>query len=120
MIVPVNLGAASKYEEDIFPLSYHIAGNAISKGSFLLSATLEEMRKIAQIGVDLNTDKRFHYNTRVEYEKLANVRNLPLDLLMYYRQSSSRGSKFENSPKVFQPVCDVPELSSGADVPCCS
>ncbi|KAF8546067.1 hypothetical protein OG21DRAFT_1528071 [Imleria badia] len=71
VIVPVNLGAASKYEDNIFPLAYHYAGDPIRKGSLLLTATLDEMIKIGEMGIDINTDRRFHFNARVEYEALA-------------------------------------------------
>ena len=97
VIVPINLGAASKYEEDIFPRAYHKAGDAMSKGSFLLTATLEEMSKIAEMGIDLNTDKRFRDNTRTRLETSANVRIIPVDILMCYWQSRRSGSKFDKS-----------------------
>ncbi|KAF8140218.1 hypothetical protein EV363DRAFT_1311935, partial [Boletus edulis] len=86
VIVPLNLGAASKYEEDIFPLAYHNAGDTISKGSLLLSATLDEMIKIAEMGIDLDTDKRFHFNARIQYEALA-----------------AKEAKLQNRPKSFNP-----------------
>lgn len=57
VILPVDLGAASKYEEDTFPLAYYDAGKTITKGNLLLSATLDEMIKISEIGIDLNTDQ---------------------------------------------------------------
>lgn len=118
MIVPVNLGAASKYEEDIFPLAYYDAGDPIRKGSLLLSATLDEMIKIAEMDIDLNTDKGFHFNARVQYEASANVKFSSIDLLIH-RQSSSQGGKIAKSAKVSKPIHGFPSLSSGADVPCC-
>lgn len=81
VILPINLGAASKYEEDIFPLAYYDAGNTITKGSLLLSSTLDEMIKIAEMGIDLNTDQRFHFNARIQYEASANVGFSLIDLL---------------------------------------
>lgn len=118
VIVPFSLGAASKYEADIFPLSYHHAPDAISKGSLLLSATLDEMIKIAEMGIDLDTDERFHFNARTQYEASANVTILPIDLLMYW-QSGSQGGEITKSPESFQSFHNVPSLSSSADVPCC-
>lgn len=82
VILPVNLGAASKYEEEVFPLAYHDAGSTITKGSLLLSATLDEMIKISEMGIDLNTDTRFQFNARIQYEALANVEFSPIDLLI--------------------------------------
>jgi hypothetical protein len=118
VIVPLRFGAASKYEADIFPVSYHDAPDAISKGSLLLSATLDEMIKMGEMGIDLDADKRFHFNARAQYEASANVNFLPIDLLMY-RQSSSKGGEIAQSPKFFQSIHNVPSLSSSADVPCC-
>lgn len=69
VIFRLKLGAASKYEEGIFPVEYYNADGAMEKGSFLLSATLDEMINIATMGIDLNTDKRFQFNARAEYEK---------------------------------------------------
>ena len=92
----------------------------MNKGRLLLNATLEEIIKIAEMGIDLSTDQRFHFDARVQYEALANVKFFPVYLLMCNWQSGSQGSQVERSPQVFQSVHDVPELSSGADVPCCS
>lgn len=117
MIVPLDLGAASKYEEDIFPRAYYNAGDPIKKGSILLSSTLDEMIKIAEMGIDLNTDKRFHFNARVEYEASVNIKFSSIDLLMHW-QSSSQGGKIAKSPEVSQPIHGLSPLSSGANVPC--
>ncbi|KAG9309046.1 hypothetical protein JVU11DRAFT_11057 [Chiua virens] len=89
VILPVNLGDASKYDGDIFPLAYHHAGDKISKGGFLLSATLDEMIKISEMDIDLNTDKRFQYNAMIQYEMSGKV-NIPppvadIDALAVYQ-----------------------------------
>ena len=90
VIFSLNLGSASKYEKDIFPLAYHDAGNTVEKGRLLLSATLDEMVNIAEMGIDFNTDKRVQSNARYRYEVSGDINVSFIDLLMYwYRQSSS-------------------------------
>ena len=69
MILPLDLGAAAKYDQHVFPLAYHdgLGGNA-GKGSLLLAATLEEMVKIKELGIDLSKNDEFLLNTRIKYE----------------------------------------------------
>lgn len=67
-ILPINLGAASVYDQRIFPLAYHVPGNNLTKGSILIRATLEEMEKIKQLGVDLNRNQDFIFDTRLTLE----------------------------------------------------
>ncbi|KAG9309317.1 hypothetical protein JVU11DRAFT_10805 [Chiua virens] len=81
VIFHINLGDASKYDEGVFPREYYNAGNALSKGSVLLSATLEEMAKIAEMGIDLKKDPRFARNTQAAFDRLTvveeNLKNRP-------------------------------------------
>ena len=69
VILPLDLGAAAKYDQHVFPLAYHdgLGGN-VNKGSLLLSATLEEMVKIKELGIDLSNSDEFLFNTRIKYE----------------------------------------------------
>ncbi|KAG6375805.1 hypothetical protein JVT61DRAFT_2662 [Boletus reticuloceps] len=70
IILPLDLGSANKYDQHVFPLAYH-GGSNLNKGSLLLSATLEEMVKIKELGIDLSRNDEFIYNTRIKYEALA-------------------------------------------------
>lgn len=67
-ILPIDLGAAFAYDPLIFPLAYHVPGNDLTKGSVLIKATLEEMGKIRQLGIDLNKNEDFIFNTRLKLE----------------------------------------------------
>jgi len=72
VILPFNLGAAAKYDQHVFPLSVHDGPSSdVSKGIILLSATLEEMARIKELGIDLSRSHEFVFNTRVKYEALA-------------------------------------------------
>ena len=118
VILPFNLGAASKYEEHIFPLAYHHVEGTVEKGRLLLSATLDEMINMAEMGIDLDTDTRFRVDFKVELEKSVNPKVSLLNPLMYW-QPRSRGGQAENSPKVSQSIDDNPSLSGKANVSCC-
>ena len=67
-IIPVDLGAASAYDQRIFPLAYYNQSDNLSKGSVLIKATLDEMKKIKQLGIDLNENEDFIFNTRLKLE----------------------------------------------------
>ena len=67
-ILPIDLGAASAFDQLIFPLAYYVPADDISKGSVLIKATLEEMDKIRQLGIDLNENANFIFNTRLTLE----------------------------------------------------
>ncbi|KAN0091509.1 hypothetical protein V8E55_005075 [Tylopilus felleus] len=69
-IVPINLGTAAAFDQSVFPLAYYEGGNNLSKGTFLIRATLDEMEKIAQLGIDLNKNEDFIFNTRLNLETL--------------------------------------------------
>ncbi|KAG8214206.1 hypothetical protein J3R82DRAFT_10999 [Butyriboletus roseoflavus] len=69
-ILPIDLGAASAYSQRIFPLAYYEPGNNVTKGSILIKATLEEMEKIKELGIDLNKNDDFIFNTRLKLEAL--------------------------------------------------
>ena len=81
VILPLDLGAAAKYDPNVFPLAYHdddgLGGN-VSKGTLLLSATLEEMVKIKELGIDLSKSDEFLFNTRIKYEALVVIDYLPI------------------------------------------
>lgn len=67
-IIPVDFGIASAFDQNIFPLEYYEPGDNVSKGSLLIKATLEEMAKIAQLGIDLNQNEDFIFDTRLSVE----------------------------------------------------
>ncbi|KAF8124912.1 hypothetical protein EV363DRAFT_1353051 [Boletus edulis] len=70
-ILPIALGTAAAFDQSVFPLAYYEEdGGNLGKGSFLIRATLEEMEKIKQLGVDLNKNEDFIFNTRLNIEVL--------------------------------------------------
>jgi hypothetical protein len=82
VILPWHLGDATKYDRHVFPLAYHddLGGNAsnVGEGTLLLSATLEEMMKIKELGIDLSKSDEFIFNTRIKYEALVVIDCLPI------------------------------------------
>lgn len=75
-ILSVDLGTASTFDPDVFPLAYYAAGDNLSKGSILIRATLKEMEAIKQLGIDLNNNGDFIFNTRVTLEASVLIRSL--------------------------------------------
>lgn len=77
VIIPLPLGTAAAFDQNVFPLSYYEhGGDNLSKGSFLIKATLEEMEKIKQLGVDLNQNEDFIFNTRLNIEASVLIHSL--------------------------------------------
>lgn len=103
VILPLDLGAANKFEESNFPLAYHngISG-MVGKGSLLLSATLDEIIKMGELGVDLTSNPQFLLNTNVKYFECV-VIDLFLFCLLTHPQSSSEASKIREASKERQP-----------------
>lgn len=89
VILPLDLGTAAKYDRHVFPLAYHdsLGGKVgeVGKGSLLLSATLEEMLKIKELGIDLSKSDDFIFNTRIKYEALVVINLLARDLVLMFR-----------------------------------
>lgn len=75
-ILQVDLGPASKFDPLVFPLAYYEADDHINKGNILIAATLEEMDLIKRLGIDLNKNVDFIYNTRIELEALVLIHGL--------------------------------------------
>jgi hypothetical protein len=101
VIFPLDLGAANKFEESNFPLAYHDGigiGNTVSKGSLLLSATLDEILKIKELGVDLTSNPQFLLNTKLKYEECVII-DLFIFCLLTYLQSSNEAGKIREVPK---------------------
>lgn len=102
VILPLDLGAANKFEENVFPLAYHDGvSNIVNKGSLLLSATLDEMLKIKEMGVDLSSNPQFLLNTKLKYEEFVVI-----DPILFhpftYLQPSSETDKIREVPKEYQ------------------
>ncbi|KAF8441722.1 hypothetical protein L210DRAFT_2088780 [Boletus edulis BED1] len=78
-ILPIALGTAAAFDQSVFPLAYYEEdGGNLGKGSFLIRATLEEMEKIKQLGVDLNKNEDFIFNTRLNIEVSLKARKAKL------------------------------------------
>lgn len=68
-ILQIDLGTAATFDQNIFPLAYYEdCGGNFSKGCLLIRATLEEMEKIQQLGIDLNENEDFIFDTRLNLE----------------------------------------------------
>ena len=68
VIVPFDFGTAAKFDQSIFPLAYYEEDGDFNKGSFLIRATLKEMQTIRDLGIDLNQNQEFVFNTRLRVE----------------------------------------------------
>ncbi|KIJ09878.1 hypothetical protein PAXINDRAFT_172322 [Paxillus involutus ATCC 200175] len=66
----MDLGAVSKYDPEIFPLSSYRGRDSLGRGDFLLDATLDEMLKITAMGTDLSQDSDFIMTTKAKYDEL--------------------------------------------------
>ena len=74
-ILPIDLGTAAAFDQNVFPLAYYEhGGDKLSKGSFLIRATLQEMEKIRQLGIDLNENEDLIYNTRLKLDASVLIR----------------------------------------------
>ena len=73
-IIHIDLGPAAAFDQNVFPLAYYECGDNFSKGSFLIKATLEEMEEIKRLGIDLNKNEDFIFNTRLTIEALVLIR----------------------------------------------
>lgn len=105
VILPLDLGAASNFEESNFPLAYHSGpiSNTVNKGSLLLSATLDEILKIKDLGVDLSSNPQFLLNTKLKYEECVVVDSFIFRLLTSF-QSGGEADKIREVPKESQPA----------------
>ncbi|KIK89991.1 hypothetical protein PAXRUDRAFT_831728 [Paxillus rubicundulus Ve08.2h10] len=71
VIIPMDLGAVSKYDPEVFPLSSYRGRDSLGRGDFLLDATLDEMLKITAMGTDLSQDSDFMATTKAKYDELV-------------------------------------------------
>ncbi|KAH0830128.1 hypothetical protein J3R83DRAFT_1474 [Lanmaoa asiatica] len=71
VVVPINLGAASNFDRDIFPLVSYRKRDKLGQGDFLLDATLDEMLKITSMGTDPNQWEEVIATTKTRYDLLV-------------------------------------------------
>ena len=67
-VIQLDLGTAASFDPNIFPLAYYEECGNLSKGTFLIKATLKEMEEIKKLGIDLNNTDDFIFNTRLKVE----------------------------------------------------
>lgn len=67
-IISMDLGTAAAFDQTVFPLAYYEAGDNFAKGTLLIRATLDEMEAIKNLGIDLNKNDDFIFNTRLRVE----------------------------------------------------
>lgn len=68
VIVPVNLGEASRFNRAIFPLLYR-KRDTLGRGDLYLDATLDEMLKITNIGTSPQQWKELVATTKARYDQ---------------------------------------------------
>ena len=73
-IIRCNLGTAAAFDQTVFPVGYYEAGSNFGKACFLLEATVDQMAKIAQLGIDLNKNDDFIFGTRVNIDESVLIR----------------------------------------------
>ncbi|KAF8557406.1 hypothetical protein OG21DRAFT_1520484 [Imleria badia] len=78
-IIRLPLGIAAKFDQKVFPVAYYEQDGDLNKGSFLIKVTLEEMENIGQLGIDLNENEDFIYNTRLNVEALKDQQDILQD-----------------------------------------
>ncbi|KAG9308565.1 hypothetical protein JVU11DRAFT_11780 [Chiua virens] len=66
----LDLGTTDDYDQHDFPFAYYEAKDDFGRGCALIKATLDEMKEIRQLGIDLNENEDFIYNTRVGLDEL--------------------------------------------------
>ncbi|KIJ60039.1 hypothetical protein HYDPIDRAFT_117728 [Hydnomerulius pinastri MD-312] len=71
VIIPIELGAAAKYDPEIFPLSSYRKRDSLGRGDFLLEATLDEMLKITNMGADPRQWEELIATTKARYDQLT-------------------------------------------------
>ncbi|KAF9230235.1 hypothetical protein BU15DRAFT_69369 [Melanogaster broomeanus] len=86
VVIPIDLGPASKFDREIFPFSTYKGRDSLGRGDFLLEATLDELKKIKTMGTDLSRDQDFFTTTKTKYDELMEKRE-----------------KIEQRPKSFNP-----------------
>ncbi|KIJ60043.1 hypothetical protein HYDPIDRAFT_117734 [Hydnomerulius pinastri MD-312] len=86
VVIPIDLGAAAKYDQSVFPLSSYRNRDSLGRGDFLLDATLEEMLKISAMGTDLSQNTDFFIATKARYDELM-----------------SKKETLESRPRTFSP-----------------
>ena len=68
VILECDLGDVASFDPLIFPRAYYECEGNLDKGCFLIEATLDEMNAIKELGIDLNKNGNFIYNTRLKLE----------------------------------------------------
>ncbi|KAG9310554.1 hypothetical protein JVU11DRAFT_9104 [Chiua virens] len=105
VILPIDLGSASKFEESYFPVAYHDAiDSAINKGSLLLSSTLDEIIKIKEMGVDLSSNPQFLRNTRLKYLEFVITDLFHFDPPFIICNLAAKQAKLEKRRKSKNPI----------------
>lgn len=104
VILPLDLGAANKFENNDFPLASHDGVSSIvSKGSLLLSATLDEVIKIKEMGVDLTSNPQFLLNTKLKYEEFVILISFSFICSIIYSLAAKQ-TKLEKYRKSINPI----------------
>ncbi|KAF8421142.1 hypothetical protein L210DRAFT_3573138 [Boletus edulis BED1] len=114
-IIPVDLGTAAAFDQNIFPLAYYSCPDDFSKGSFLIRSTVEEMDNIYELGIDLNNhDDDFAFNTRVKVadlrEEEAKLQRKTLNPFKVFRNYRARKLFHATSRKVYLDTIRTSEI----------
>lgn len=71
IVVPINLGAASNFDPEVFHLVSYRNRDKLGQGDFLLDATLDEMLKITSMGTDPTQWDEVIATTKSRYDQLV-------------------------------------------------
>ena len=82
-ILECDLGDVASFDPDIFPRAYYECEGNLNKGCVLIEATLDEMKAIKKLGIDLNKNEDFIFDTRVELQASVNSFTAHTRLLIF-------------------------------------
>jgi hypothetical protein len=73
LILPMDLGSPSQYEQSVFPLSRVQGQNTISQVDLVLEATLDEIFKIRQMVGNSENSQRLLQNAKAQYDQCVHI-----------------------------------------------
>ncbi|KIJ08470.1 hypothetical protein PAXINDRAFT_172903 [Paxillus involutus ATCC 200175] len=75
LIIPLDLGPASKYDPVVFPVSSYRGKGSLARGGFLLEATLDELLRMKAMAAALSQNDDFIITTKAKYDELIVKKN---------------------------------------------
>ena len=69
VFIPIDDGPIAAFDQRVYPDIYYETEGHLNKGVVLIRSSLEEMEKIGALGIDLNQNDEFIYNTRLKIQE---------------------------------------------------